>query len=90
MCRLIVSDIITAPCLQSRVSRIGNVDSLQPTANTQISSIKEKWTAVADICRCLHNYNGVIQVCAAFTNTSVYRLRRTWERISKTVNLPLH
>ena len=47
--------------------------------------ITEKWTAVADICRCLHNYNGVMQVCAAFTNSSVYRLRKTWERVSKTV-----
>ena len=47
--------------------------------------LPEKWTAVADICRCLHNYNGVMQVCAAFTNSSVYRLRKTWERVSKTV-----
>ncbi|KAK0071451.1 hypothetical protein PV326_001223, partial [Microctonus aethiopoides] len=44
----------------------------------------EKWTAVADICRVLHNYNGVLQVCAAFTNSSVYRLKKTWEKVSKT------
>lgn len=25
-------------------------------------AIIEKWVAVADICRCLHNYNGVLQV----------------------------
>jgi hypothetical protein len=24
--------------------------------------VLEKWTAVADICRCLHNFNGVLQV----------------------------
>ena len=104
MCRLIVSDIITAPCNQSRVTRIGK-SILSPL--TALLDTSEKWTAVADICRCLHNFNGVmqaildnnrkttqdivsngvLQVCAAFTNSSVYRLKRTWDRISKTVKL---
>ncbi|XP_032666543.1 ras-specific guanine nucleotide-releasing factor 2-like isoform X3 [Odontomachus brunneus] len=44
----------------------------------------EKWTAVADISRVLHNYNGVLQICAAFTNSSVYRLKKTWEKVPKT------
>ncbi|XP_017765392.1 PREDICTED: ras-specific guanine nucleotide-releasing factor 2-like [Eufriesea mexicana] len=44
----------------------------------------EKWAAVAHISRVLHNYNGVLQICAAFTNTSVYRLKKTWEKVSKT------
>lgn len=44
----------------------------------------EKWAAVADINRVLHNYNGVLQICAAFTNSSVYRLKKTWDRVSKT------
>ncbi|XP_044017222.1 ras-specific guanine nucleotide-releasing factor 2-like isoform X2 [Aphidius gifuensis] len=44
----------------------------------------EKWAAVADICRVLHNYNGVLEICAAFTNSSVYRLKKTWEKVSKT------
>lgn len=51
---------------------------------TRIAVI-EKWVAVADICRCLHNYNGVLQVCAAFQNSSVFRLKKTWEKVSKTV-----
>lgn len=46
----------------------------------------EKWTAVADICRCLHNFNGVLQVCAAFTNAAVFRLKKTWDKVPKTVN----
>lgn len=46
----------------------------------------EKWTAVADICRCLHNFNGVLQICAAFTNAAVYRLRKTWDKIPRTVS----
>jgi hypothetical protein len=45
----------------------------------------EKWAAIADICRCLHNYNGVLQICAAFVNSSVYRLKKTWEKITKQV-----
>ncbi|XP_041980689.1 ras-specific guanine nucleotide-releasing factor 1-like [Aricia agestis] len=44
----------------------------------------EKWTAVADIARCLHNYNGVLQICAALSNSSIFRLKKTWEKVSKT------
>uniref|UniRef100_A0A2C9KBL8 Ras-specific guanine nucleotide-releasing factor 2 n=1 Tax=Biomphalaria glabrata TaxID=6526 RepID=A0A2C9KBL8_BIOGL len=43
----------------------------------------EKWAAIADICRCMHNYNGVLQICAALVNSSVYRLKKTWEKLSK-------
>jgi hypothetical protein len=38
---------------------------------------------VADICRYLRNFNGVLQIMAAFVNSSVYRLKQTWDRISK-------
>ncbi|XP_047506554.1 ras-specific guanine nucleotide-releasing factor 1-like isoform X2 [Pieris napi] len=44
----------------------------------------EKWIAVADIARCLHNFNGVLQICAALSNTSIFRLKMTWEKVSKT------
>ncbi|XP_049269734.1 ras-specific guanine nucleotide-releasing factor 2 isoform X3 [Rhipicephalus sanguineus] len=47
-------------------------------------TIIDKWSAVADICRCLHNFNGVLQICAAFMNSSVFRLKKTWEKVSKT------
>lgn len=46
----------------------------------------EKWTAVGDICRCLHNFNGVLQICAAFTNAAVYRLKKTWDKVPKNVS----
>ncbi|XP_031336878.1 ras-specific guanine nucleotide-releasing factor 2-like isoform X2 [Photinus pyralis] len=47
-------------------------------------AVIEKWAAVADICRCLHNFNGVLQICSAFTNSSIFRLKKTWEKVSKT------
>ena len=56
----------------------------QPDTANRVQVI-EKWTAVADICRCLHNFNGVLQVCAAFVNSSVFRLKSTWNRVSKSV-----
>jgi len=45
----------------------------------------EKWTAVADICRCLHNFNGVLQICAAFTSAPIYRMKKTWDKVPKNV-----
>lgn len=57
----------------------------QPEQNARITVI-EKWAAVADISRCLHNFNGVLQICSAFTNSAVYRLKKTWEKVSKTVS----
>ncbi|XP_055347134.1 ras-specific guanine nucleotide-releasing factor 1-like [Paramacrobiotus metropolitanus] len=56
---------------------------------TERISVIEKWTAVADICRVLHNYNGVLQICAALVNSSVYRLKRTWQKLSKTTKLTI-
>ncbi|XP_044765264.1 ras-specific guanine nucleotide-releasing factor 2-like isoform X3 [Coccinella septempunctata] len=53
------------------------------TISTRVAAI-EKWAAVADICRCLHNFNGVLQICSAFTNSSVFRLKKTWDKVSKT------
>jgi hypothetical protein len=46
----------------------------------------EKWTAVADICRCLHNFNGVLQICAAFTSAPIFRLKKTWDKVPKNVS----
>ena len=122
MCRLIVSEIVTSPCMTSRVEIIGELlvvfrltiilmgkivlISLQVFTNILLSKSinqsldldilwwlfwpSEKWAAVADICRCLHNFNGVLQVCAAFTNSSVFRLKDTWKRISKTVHSSIY
>lgn len=60
----------------------------QPEISKRVSVI-EKWAAVADICRCLHNFNGVLQICAAFTNSSVFRLKKTWEKVCKTSRITI-
>ncbi|XP_035667134.1 ras-specific guanine nucleotide-releasing factor 1-like isoform X1 [Branchiostoma floridae] len=54
----------------------------QPTIPGRASAI-EKWTAVADICRCMHNYNSVLEITSAFQNSAIYRLKKTWEKVSK-------
>lgn len=55
------------------------------TSHAQRLEKLEKWTTIANICRFLKNYNGVLQIMSAFASTSVFRLKKTWERLSKTV-----
>uniref|UniRef100_A0A8C9Y401 Ras protein specific guanine nucleotide releasing factor 1 n=1 Tax=Sander lucioperca TaxID=283035 RepID=A0A8C9Y401_SANLU len=43
----------------------------------------EKWVAVADICRCLHNYNAVLEITSSLNRSSVFRLKKTWLKVSK-------
>uniref|UniRef100_A0A669CSV3 Ras protein-specific guanine nucleotide-releasing factor 2b n=1 Tax=Oreochromis niloticus TaxID=8128 RepID=A0A669CSV3_ORENI len=47
----------------------------------------EKWVAVADICRCLNNYNGVLEITSALNRSAIYRLKKTWAKVSKQVGL---
>ncbi|XP_063304765.1 ras-specific guanine nucleotide-releasing factor 1 isoform X2 [Pelobates fuscus] len=47
------------------------------------SSIIEKWVAVADICRCLHNYNAVLEITSSLNRSAIFRLKRTWMKVSK-------
>ena len=80
-----------APHIIFMTNRFNQMSQLVVSEIVRRSSISsrvaaiEKWAAVADINRVLHNYNGVLQICAAFTNSSVYRLKKTWEKVSKTV-----
>ncbi|XP_072402937.1 ras-specific guanine nucleotide-releasing factor 1-like isoform X1 [Diabrotica undecimpunctata] len=66
------------------VSRLVASEILRRKSIAARVSTIEKWAAVADIARCLHNFNGVLQICSAFTNTSIFRLKKTWEKVSKT------
>ena len=47
----------------------------------------EKWTTIANICRFLKNFNGVLQIMSAFASTSIFRLKKTWEKLSKNVRI---
>lgn len=47
----------------------------------------EKWVAVADICRCLHDYNGVLEITSALNRSAIYRLKKTWAKVSKQVSI---
>uniref|UniRef100_A0A8D3CU49 Ras protein specific guanine nucleotide releasing factor 1 n=1 Tax=Scophthalmus maximus TaxID=52904 RepID=A0A8D3CU49_SCOMX len=46
-------------------------------------TVIEKWVAVADICRCLHNYNAVLEITSSLNRSSVFRLKKTWLKVSK-------
>ena len=45
----------------------------------------EKWVAVADICRCLHNYNAVLEITSSLNRSAIFRLKKTWLKVSKQV-----
>jgi Ras-specific guanine nucleotide-releasing factor 2 len=62
-------------------SQIMNYADVTSRANTI-----EKWVAVADICRCLHNYNGVLEITSALNRSAIYRLKKTWAKVSKQVS----
>ncbi|GAB1298425.1 Ras-specific guanine nucleotide-releasing factor 2 [Apodemus speciosus] len=59
-------------------SQIMNYTDISSRANAI-----EKWVAVADICRCLHNYNGVLEITSALNRSAIYRLKKTWAKVSK-------
>uniref|UniRef100_A0AAQ4P0L5 Ras protein-specific guanine nucleotide-releasing factor 2a n=1 Tax=Gasterosteus aculeatus aculeatus TaxID=481459 RepID=A0AAQ4P0L5_GASAC len=49
----------------------------------------EKWVAVADICRFINNYNGVLEITSALNRSAIYRLKKTWAKVSKQCGLKL-
>uniref|UniRef100_A0A8C4EMA0 Ras-specific guanine nucleotide-releasing factor 2 n=1 Tax=Dicentrarchus labrax TaxID=13489 RepID=A0A8C4EMA0_DICLA len=53
---------------------------------SRASSI-EKWLAVADICRCLNNYNGVLEITSALNRSAIFRLKKTWAKVCKQVGV---
>lgn len=48
-------------------------------------AVIEKWVAVADIGRCLHNYNAVLEITSSLNRSSIFRLKKTWLKVSKQV-----
>lgn len=67
----------------NEMSRLVASEILRQSELSKRVAIIEKWTAVADICRCFHNFNGVLQICAAFSNSSIHRLKKTWDKLCK-------
>uniref|UniRef100_A0A4W3HN81 Ras protein-specific guanine nucleotide-releasing factor 2b n=1 Tax=Callorhinchus milii TaxID=7868 RepID=A0A4W3HN81_CALMI len=60
---------------------MSNLVASQIMIHTDVSSRAtsiEKWVAVGDICRCMHNYNGVLEITSALNRSAIYRLKKTW------------
>ncbi|KAL0965731.1 hypothetical protein UPYG_G00285010 [Umbra pygmaea] len=65
---------------------MSNLVASQIIAHTDVGSRAnsiEKWLAVADICRCLNNFNGVLEITSALNRSAIYRLKKTWAKVCK-------
>uniref|UniRef100_A0A665UQ13 Ras protein-specific guanine nucleotide-releasing factor 2a n=1 Tax=Echeneis naucrates TaxID=173247 RepID=A0A665UQ13_ECHNA len=65
---------------------VSNLVASQIMTHTDVGSRAssiEKWLAVADICRCLNNYNGVLEITSALNRSAIYRLKKTWAKVCK-------
>uniref|UniRef100_A0A4W3HN74 Ras protein-specific guanine nucleotide-releasing factor 2b n=1 Tax=Callorhinchus milii TaxID=7868 RepID=A0A4W3HN74_CALMI len=65
---------------------MSNLVASQIMIHTDVSSRAtsiEKWVAVGDICRCMHNYNGVLEITSALNRSAIYRLKKTWAKVCK-------
>ncbi|XP_026799655.3 ras-specific guanine nucleotide-releasing factor 2 [Pangasianodon hypophthalmus] len=65
---------------------MSNLVASEIMSHTEVSSRAnsiEKWLAVADICRCLNNYNGVLEITSALNRSAIYRLKKTWAKVCK-------
>lgn len=68
--------------------KISNLIASEIVRNEDIGarvSAIEKWVAVADICRCLHNYNAVLEITSSMNRSAIFRLKKTWLKVSKQV-----
>lgn len=84
-----ISWALSWPLLAFALSQMSNLVASQIMNYADVSSRAnaiEKWVAVADICRCLHNYNGVLEITSALNRSAIYRLKKTWAKVSKQVS----
>ncbi|NXH35721.1 RGRF1 factor, partial [Myiagra hebetior] len=70
------------PCLPKVSNLIASEIIRNEEINARVSAI-EKWVAVADICRCLHNYNAVLEITSSLNRSAIFRLKKTWLKVSK-------
>lgn len=72
-------------CVRSQISNLIASEIIRnEDVNARVSAI-EKWVAVADICRCLHNYNAVLEITSSMNRSAIFRLKKTWLKVSKQV-----
>lgn len=74
------------PCLPKVSNLIASEIIRNEEINARVSAI-EKWVAVADICRCLHNYNAVLEITSSLNRSAIFRLKKTWLKVSKQVGM---
>eukprot|EP00794_Sanderia_malayensis_P009753 gene9753-10750_t len=70
-------------------SRLVSSDILSKQSASLRASAIERWAVVSDVCRCMHNFNGLLAIISAFTGSAVYRLKKTWEKVSKQTKILL-
>ena len=68
------------------MSQLVVTEIVNSSSNIQRLEKLEKWTTIANICKFVKNFNGVLQIMSAFASTSVFRLKKTWDKLSKNVN----
>ncbi|KAG8516398.1 Ras-specific guanine nucleotide-releasing factor 1, partial [Galemys pyrenaicus] len=78
-----------APCIMKTTKHFNDISNLiaseiirNEDPGARASAI-EKWVAVADICRCLHNYNAVLEITSSMNRSAIFRLKKTWLKVSK-------
>uniref|UniRef100_A0A8C1E7E8 Ras protein specific guanine nucleotide releasing factor 1 n=1 Tax=Cyprinus carpio carpio TaxID=630221 RepID=A0A8C1E7E8_CYPCA len=79
------------PYIMKTTKHFNDISNLIATEILQCEDVNvrvvviEKWVAVADICRCLHNYNAVLEITSSLNRSSIFRLKKTWLKVSKQV-----
>lgn len=67
----------------NEVSKLVSSEILRQKSVAARAVAIERWAGVADICRCMHNFNSVLEITSALMNSSVYRLKKVWEKVPK-------
>lgn len=75
-------------CFRWQISNLIATEILRCEDVVTRVAVIEKWVAVADICRCLHNYNAVLEITSSLNRSSVFRLKKTWLKVSKQACIP--
>ncbi|KTF74283.1 hypothetical protein cypCar_00012542 [Cyprinus carpio] len=80
------------PYIMKTTKHFNDISNLIATEILQCEDVNvrvvviEKWVAVADICRCLHNYNAVLEITSSLNRSSIFRLKKTWLKVSKQIS----